>query len=259
MHLTTASKFLPRYTSSLRLLLGILLNLSVTAQAARDIPFLSGPVIDEAGFLSPSQKRQLEDQLLAQKSIAQIQIWTIPSLNGEILEELSIRAVDTWKLGDEKKDNGVLIIATREDRRLRIEVGRGLEGDIPDILSNRIIQNIIVPNFRKGQFLEGFSGAASAVHGYAGGQRNPQIEAALKKSSSSGKRNFDRFLFLAFLMFFFGFPFLGRILGISSLLGLGRRRGIWSGGSSSWSGGGGGGGWSGGGGGFGGGGSSGSW
>src|SRR6187431_979785 len=109
----------------------------LAAWALVTVPPLTGPVIDQAGLLSAEQVSDLSARAQAMLTHLQMQIWIVPSLEGEAIEQLSIRAVDQWKLGDEKKDNGLLFLIAPADKRMRIEVGRGLEGNIPDILAGR--------------------------------------------------------------------------------------------------------------------------
>lgn len=107
--------------------LGIL-SPTVLNAAPRDIPVLSGPVIDEPNLLSAQETRDISAALENIRGKVQIQVWIVRSLDGEAIESLSIRATDKWKLGTAKEDNGVLILISTEDRQMRIEVGQGLEG-----------------------------------------------------------------------------------------------------------------------------------
>ncbi len=93
----------------------------------------------------------------------QIAILTIPSLEGDALEDFSIRTVDQWKIGQKSKDNGVLLLVSKKDRKIRIEVGRGLEGVLTDLLSGRIIDTVITPYFKAGNFDKGLEAGASAI------------------------------------------------------------------------------------------------
>src|SRR5436190_14372934 len=124
-----------------------------TSAQKKDVPSLMGlRVHDEAHILSQSTIDQLESSLkrFEDSTTNQIAILTIPSLDGEILEQYALRvAHDEWKLGQGDKDNGVLLLVAIEDRKIRIEAGQGLEGVLTDALSNRIIRNEIAPNFRR--------------------------------------------------------------------------------------------------------------
>jgi uncharacterized protein len=93
----------------------------------------------------------------------QVAILTIDSLAGDALEDFSIRVVEKWKIGLKGKDNGVLLLAVKKDRKLRIEVGRGLEGVLTDLLAGRIIDLVITPRFKAGRFDEGFETGIAAL------------------------------------------------------------------------------------------------
>lgn len=231
------------------------LSFSAEVLAEVKIPGLSGPVMDQGDFLSATEKRNLAGQLRSYSPTTQIQIWTLPSLEGESIEDVSIRAVEQWKLGDEKLDNGVLIIAAKKERRMRIEVGQGLEAVVPDILAGRIIDYIMQPAFREGDFYGGFSAAATKVFSLAKGEIQDIKEPRQSKKKAS---IFELLLYFVLMIFAIVsraiFPFRGRQhRGVRSSSGFGG--GIRPGGF----GGGGFGGWSGGGGGFSGGGASGGW
>jgi uncharacterized protein len=215
------------------------------------IPELSGPVMDEANVLSPQEKNELELLLRSFLPLVQMQIWTIPNLANEPIESLSIRAADKWKLGTEKKDNGLIILIAPTEHRMRIEVGQGLEGDIPDALAGRMMDSIMAPHFRQNDYYGGLKETALTLYQYAKGDRPTLPEEPKRKAQSS-----DSFVFLFIFLFIaiFLFRIFSRFRGGG---GSGFGGGFYSGGWSS--GGGGGGSWSGGGGGFSGGGSSGSW
>ena len=218
--------------------------------------------MDQSGVFSPEQKRQLEAELQAfQKSgKAQIQILTIPTLEGEAIEDFSIRVTDLWKTGDSKADNGVLILLVTQDRKARIEVGQGLEGELTDAFTKRILAETARPFFKNQDYPTGLRAAALAVMEKLSGDLEGYAEPAGSGESPAG----DKLQFLLFILFL-GFFALSRILGFHRPRGFSRglggfgggMPGGWSGGGSGW--GSGGGGWSGGGGGFSGGGSSDSW
>ncbi|HWP82468.1 MAG TPA: TPM domain-containing protein [Bacteroidota bacterium] len=132
-----------------------------------EVPFLSGRVNDYAGILSQQTVRELEAQLEAHERATsnQVAVLIIPSLQGEVLEEYSMRVVETWKLGQKEKDNGVLLLIARDDRQLRIEVGDGLEGDLTDAVCSQIIRNEIVPHFKDGDYDAGVRAGVNAILG----------------------------------------------------------------------------------------------
>ncbi len=138
--------------------------LAVKAQSL-EVPFLAGRVNDTANMLSSQTINALEALLKAHEDSTsnQVVVLTIPSLQGEPLEEYSIKVVDTWKLGRKDKDNGVLLLIARDDRKVRIEVGDGLEGDLPDITCGQIIRREIVPRFRNSDYDGGVRAGVNAI------------------------------------------------------------------------------------------------
>lgn len=215
--------------------------------AALDVPRLNGYINDHAGMIPASTELKLEQYLekFEQTDSTQIAVLTINSLEGEDIAETGLRVAEQWQLGQKQSDNGLLLLIAKEDRKIRIEVGRGLEGRLTDLLAGRIIDGEISPHFKQGDFsggiIAGVISMGEAVRGeYTGTGKRPK-----KKRSSLGWLTILLFLAPGLL------PFGGR-----------RRRSMfWMGGGFGGGGfgGRGGGGFSGGGGGFGGGGSSGGW
>lgn len=150
-----------------------LLGIAVLLHAQRPVPELWGMRIhDEARVLSQQVVQQLETQLKQYEDSTsnQIAILIIPSLNGEVLEEYALRVAEHWKLGQKEKDNGVLLLIAIDDRAVRIEVGYGLEGVLPDAVCNRIIRNELLPNFRRNDYDAGVMAAIGAVIQAIGGE-----------------------------------------------------------------------------------------
>ncbi|HMV43316.1 MAG TPA: TPM domain-containing protein [Leptospiraceae bacterium] len=143
----------------------IFLLLQTASIFALDVPYLSGRVVDEAGILSEETKSSLEKKLIEQekKTSNQLVVLTIPSLEGEVLEDYSIKVATTWKLGQKGKDNGVLLLIAKDDRKLRIEVGYGLEGTLTDVMCSRIIRNEITPSFKRGDFSGGVEKGVDSI------------------------------------------------------------------------------------------------
>ena len=151
-------------------LLFLLFPILVSAQ--KKIPELWGVrVHDEAKVLSSQGIQQLENQLklYEDSTTNQIAILIVPSLDGEVLEEYALRVAEKWKLGQEERDNGALLLIAINDRKMRIEVGEGLEGVLTDALSNRIIRNEMAPEFRRGDYeagvIAGVNGMIKAIGG----------------------------------------------------------------------------------------------
>lgn len=136
-----------------------------TSAAARDIPPLTGRIVDLAHVLPNSTNESLTAQLAAHEtqSSNQVAVLIVPSLEGEPLEEFSHRVATTWKLGQKGTDNGVLLLVAIKERKVRIEVGYGLEGALTDIRSAQIIRNEIVPRFRTGDIAGGVTGGINAI------------------------------------------------------------------------------------------------
>ncbi|MFZ5761675.1 MAG: TPM domain-containing protein [Thermodesulfobacteriota bacterium] len=149
----------------LSLLAGLFLLAITTLAWGREVPAFQGYVNDYANLISPGARQQLTELLSAfdQSDSTQVAILTIDSLEGEDLEGFSIRVVDQWKVGQKGKDNGVLLLVAKQERKIRIEVGRGLEGVLTDLLSGRIIDQAIAPAFRAGQIDQGFINGAQAI------------------------------------------------------------------------------------------------
>jgi len=221
-----------------------------------DVPQLTGYVNDRADMISADVELKLENYLreFERSDSTQIAVLTIPSLEGEALEDFSLKVAESWGLGRKEKDNGILLFVARDDRKVRIEVGYGLEGKLTDLMAGRIIDNEITPYFRKGNFdagiIAGINALGNAVRGeYQGDGR----------STSGREKRRSPWGALALLLFLG--PSLLRFTALGHR-GRGYRRSgmFWIGGPFGGGGGGGfGGGFSGGGGGFGGGGASGGW
>ena len=131
------------------LLTGLFLGLPASAL---DVPVLTGRVVDLAGLLTPQQVQALDArlQLLEKINSTQLVVLTVPSLEGESLEDFTMRVAESWKLGQKGIDNGVLLFIALQDRAMRIEVGYGLEATLTDAMTSRIIRNEMTPRFRSG-------------------------------------------------------------------------------------------------------------
>ncbi|MDP2156509.1 MAG: TPM domain-containing protein, partial [Nitrospirota bacterium] len=132
---------------------------------ALEVPKLTGYVNDYAGMLSSQAKATLEQELRAFElsDSTQIVIVTIPSLQGEVLEQFSLKIAEAWKIGQKGKDNGIIFLVSKEDRKLRVEVGRGLEGKLTDLMAGRIIDLVVKPKFKRGEFDNGFIAGVHAL------------------------------------------------------------------------------------------------
>lgn len=179
---------------------------------ALDVPELQGHVNDYAAMVSEATRRQLEAVLtdLEQKESTQIVVLTIPSLQGDALEDFSIRVAEAWKIGQKGADNGAILLIAKADRKIRIEVGYGLEGRLTDLLAGRIIRNVIGPHFRSGRFDQGISEGVAAMIGAVQGEFTA---AEAPRRPRQGQKGFP-------VVGFFALLFLINVLGrVSRLLG----------------------------------------
>lgn len=158
------------------------------AFAAPDIPYLSGRVNDYAGVMSEAARLALSDSLRLheEKTGNQIAVLTIPTLDGQGIEEYATAVFDEWKLGEKDKDNGILILVAPRDRRMRIEVGYGLEGSLNDGKAGRIIRNIMTPKFKQNDYDGGIMEGARAVMAVIGGGQPEGLEDEEAGSRGSG-------------------------------------------------------------------------
>ena len=135
------------------------------AAAALDVPQLAGRVNDYARVLSPEAISLLEKKLAAfeQEHSTQVVVLTVPSLQGDDIDQFAIRVADQWKIGLKGKDSGVILVLAQAERKVRIEVGMGLQGVLPDITAGRIIRDIMRPHLRNGDFDRGVDAGIEAI------------------------------------------------------------------------------------------------
>jgi uncharacterized protein len=267
-----------------------------SARADVPVPPLTARVTDLTGTLSAQQKGELEARIASFESRrgSQIAVLMLPTTKPEEIEQYSIRVAEAWKIGRKKVDDGLILIIAKDDRRLRIEVGYGLEGAIPDSVAKRVIDEQITPRFRAGDFYGGVRDGVDQLIKLAEGEKLPPPPAAAGRGQSTSD-DWPQYIFVGIVFVFIAGTFLKAVLGrvpgslatgagagliawlifgilggVAALVvgflltflntGTGRGGGWSSGSGGSWSGGSSGGSWGGGGGGgFGGGGSSGSW
>jgi uncharacterized protein len=166
---------------------------------ALEVPPLQGRVNDYANMISPGVRTELEGKLAALEASdsTQVAVLTIPSLEGEDLEGFSIKVAEAWKIGAKENDNGAILLVSKEDRAVRIEVGYGLEGRLTDLLSGRIIDRIIVPNFKEGRFDQGFSEGVDAIIGTVKGEYKGTGTLPAKSGGFSGRSLIPLFILIA--------------------------------------------------------------
>jgi len=275
-------------------LLALLLLVSPWAGAQVPVPPLKARVTDLTGALTAAQRTALEERLAAFEAAkgSQIAVLIVPTTQPETIEQYGIRVAEQWKLGRKGVDDGALLLVAMKDRAVRIEVGYGLEGIMPDITAKRIVEEEIVPRFKRGDFYGGIEAGVGRLIRVVEGEPLPPARRAAQRQPDGGleqffipglllvfvvggvlRAMFGRLLgsgiigavggFIAWLLIgsLLGALILGIIMAaISALIGSGPRGGGWyPGGWSSGGWGSGSGGFGGGGGGFGGGGASGRW
>ncbi len=280
----------------LRALLALLLALTASPAAAQDLPALTGPVVDQADLLSPEQEASIasKSEALRLATTRQLVVVTVPSLQDYSIEDFAFRLAETWKLGNAEADNGVLFLIAPNERRVRIEVGDGVEAILPDAMAWIIIRDRVTPRFRDGDMPGGIVGGVDGIIEQLQAPlevAEERAKAAAEQQRGSQQGDNDSWLIplfvfgMIFLFFILPALFGGKVRrsryrragsGWGEVImwsvidaavdaarhsgrggGGGSSGGSWGGGS--WGGGGGGGGYSGGGGSFGGGGASGSW
>ena len=157
---------------------------------ALEVPKLTGRVNDYANMLSPSTRNRIETFLetFERAESTQIVVLTILSLKGDSLEDFSIRVAEKWQIGQKDFDNGAILLVSKADRKMRIEVGYGLEGKLTDMVAGRIIRNIIVPEFRSGRFDQGIANGVNAMVAAVRGEFKslPQKKTARRRKTDFG-------------------------------------------------------------------------
>ena len=253
--------------------------LALSAAAEPRFPPLTGRIVDAANLLTPEDRRGLESELraLEERSTDQLVVYTTPSLQGYPIEDIGYRLGRTWAIGQKGKDNGVILIVAPNERRVRIEVGRGLEPQLTDVMTKLIIENAILPAFRRNDFSGGIKAGVHDIRDVLLGDAAAVKERAARGASRAPGGAMPVMLLAALILIAVVIVFaqsLGtanpqrvrddrrrrRFAGPAGWggAGWGSSAGGWGSGGGGWDGGSGGG-FSGGGGDFGGGGSSGSW
>ncbi len=220
----------------------VLLCLTSLNLSAKEVPYLSGRVNDYGNVLSDAVEQELERKLKIHEDSTsnQVVVLTIDALEDEFIEGYAIKVVETWKLGTKNNDNGVLLLVSVQDRKIRIEVGYGLEPYLTDAKSSRIIRNVITPSFRQGDYNNGILAGVNAIIG--------TIEGTYVNDGESEYTNEEvpmvvRLFALFFLLFFlrpfiesalfadgfvswFMFVFLSPFVGMLGVMGLGGTLGM---------------------------------
>jgi uncharacterized protein len=191
----------------------LLLLFSLLALAAdRPIPALTGRVVDETGTLNAEQTRALEAKLQAfeQRKGSQIAVLIVDTTLPEPIESFSMRVAEAWKIGRKGVDDGILVVVAKSDRVMRLEIGYGLEGAIPDATAKRLIDEVFIPGFRAGNFYDGLNAGIDRMIKLVDGETLPEVK---RLDAGGSRRSFDSY----FVVFIVATLALGGLL--RSLLG----------------------------------------
>ena len=193
-------------------ILALLICWAFAAGAEVAVPPLSGRVVDQTGTLSSGDISSLTQTLknLEARKGSQLAVLIVPTTEPETIEQYSIRVAEAWKIGRKKIDDGALLVVAKNDRKLRIEVGYGLEGALNDVTARRIIDEVITPRFRNGDFAGGISAGVDRMIRVIDGEPLP-APARAQTSTSSG--NFDAFNPFVLFAIFIGGAILRTVLG----------------------------------------------
>lgn len=208
------------------LLFAFLICWPFAASAQVAVPPLTGRVVDQTATLSASDADALTQRLkdLETRKGSQVAVLIVPTTQPESIEQFSIRVAEAWKIGRKKIDDGALLVVAKNDRKLRIEVGYGLEGALPDVTARRIIDEIIVPRFRTGDFAGGISAGVDRIIRIIDGEPLPKPAPEVSHSVDPGM-----FFDIIFSPFgFIGFVAIAGILRglLGRLLGSGVTAGV---------------------------------
>jgi uncharacterized protein len=200
--------------------LAALLAFSLAAYAQVPVPPLTGRVVDTTGTLSAEQRAQLESRLaqFERDKGSQIAVLIVPTTGPEPIESFGIRVAEAWKIGRKGVDDGVIVVVAKDDRAMRLEVGYGLEGVIPDVVAKRLIEGYFVPHFRQDDWYGGLSAGVERTIKLIEGEPLPPARAERSNSGGSIQTLFIVFFALVFIVGGLLRALLGRFLG-SSLVG----------------------------------------
>jgi uncharacterized protein len=200
---------------------GLLLLFAALAGADVAVPPYSAPVVDLTGTLSGGAVARIEAKLtdLQSQKGSQIAVLVVPTTQPEEIEQYGIRVADTWRAGRKNIDDGAILLVAKDDRRVRIEVGRGLEGALPDAIANRIIDENITPRFKAGDFDAGIEAGVDKMIGVVNGEPLPPPD---KKWERSGDTSHVLPLLLVVVFVASGVlrAIFGRLLGSAATGGL---------------------------------------
>lgn len=182
-----------------RILILAILVLMPFPAVALEVPQLIGRVSDHARMLSPDAAARLEQKLAGfeRDQSTQVVVLTIPSLQGDDIDQFAVRVADQWRIGQKGKDNGVILILARAERKVRIEVGMGLQGVLPDLTAGRIIRDVMRPHLRGGDFDLGIEAGIEAIMAATKGEFKATPGERKERKRQSGASTFLTFLIFA--------------------------------------------------------------
>ena len=159
------------------------------AQSLQPVPPLERRVTDLTGTLAPAEQQQLEERLarFEQQKGSQVAVLLVPTTAPETIEEYGIRVAEQWKLGRQGVDDGALLLVAVEDRALRIEVGYGLEGVMPDAIAKRIVSDVITPFFQQGDYAAGLQAGVERIISVIEGEPLPEPEPGWQGNAGLGQ------------------------------------------------------------------------
>ena len=174
------------------------------AAAQAPVPPLTARVTDTTNTLTAQQRAALDERLAAfeARKGSQIAVLIVPTTAPEAIEQYGIRVAEAWKVGRKGVDDGAILIVAMKDRALRIEVGYGLEGVLPDAVAKRIVDDIIVPRFKQGDFFGGIDAGVSRMISVIDGEPLPPPRGAISPGKSSGGAGLQELLVVGFLLVF---------------------------------------------------------
>ena len=197
-----------------RCLAALGMTLSALAVAQLAVPELGARVTDLTGTLTAAQRAGLERRLAAfeQEKGSQVAVLIVPTTQPETIEQYAIRVAGAWKLGRKGVDDGVLLLVAKDDRKLRIEVGYGLEGAVPDAIAKRIIAEAITPYFRNDDFHGGIAAGVEQLLKVIQGEPLPEPPRERRSRRAGGAGNFDMLIWVGVIILF-GSTAIGRGIG----------------------------------------------
>ena len=175
------------HSYALLIVLALLWPAAAPAAPADDIPYLTGRVVDDANIVSAGERDRLTAMLKAHEEATtnQVVVLTVPTIGQTSIEEYAVKVFETWKLGQKGKDNGVLVVVVPQDRKMRIEVGYGLESALPDGACGEIIRTWMTPAFKAGNYDKGIEDGVAAIVARLEGRGGPVDRTPAEAPSSS--------------------------------------------------------------------------